>query len=47
MNKKGFTLIEMLAVVIILGLLSGIATLATSKILKNSREKEAKEKNQK
>ena len=42
MNKKGFTLVEILAVVLILGLLSGIATLSVNRILNNSRKKEAK-----
>ncbi len=41
MKKKGFTLIEILAVIIILALLSGIATLTAGRILKNSRKKEA------
>ena len=38
-NKKGFTLIEMLAAVVILGILAAIATIAINNILKSSRTK--------
>ena len=37
--KKGFTLIEMLAVVILLGLLALIGTMSVTNILKDNREK--------
>ena len=37
--KKGFTLIEMLAVVILLGLLALIGTMSVTSILKDNREK--------
>ena len=37
-NKKGFTLIEMLAAVVILGILAAIATIAIRRIIDNSRE---------
>lgn len=37
-NKKGFTLIELIAAIAILGIMSGIAVAAVSTILKNSRE---------
>ena len=37
--KKGFTLIEMLAVVILLGLLALIGTMSVTNILRNNREK--------
>ena len=42
MKKKGFTLIEMLGVIVILGILSGIVTLAVGYILRYSRIKLAK-----
>lgn len=39
MNSKGFTLIEMLAVVVILGVLGTIAVVGTTKYIKGSRNK--------
>ena len=41
MKKKGFTLVEMLAALVILGILSAIGTLAAGRILSNARKKEA------
>lgn len=38
-NNKGFTLVEMLGVVVILGIISVIAIVGTNKYLKQSREK--------
>ena len=37
-NRNGFTFVEMLAVVAIVGLLLGISTFAISKVLDNSRK---------
>ena len=37
-NKKGFTLVELLAVIIILGILSGIGIVAVGKIINNSKK---------
>ena len=37
-NKKGFTLIEMLAAVVILGILAAIATIVISRLINNSRK---------
>ena len=39
MNKKAFTLVEMLAVVLILGVIMAIATISYSKHLNTSRQK--------
>ena len=39
MNRKGYTLVEILAVVAILGILMGGATIAISTYIKNSRDK--------
>lgn len=39
MNKKGFTLTELLAVIAIISLISGIAAISYSLILKNSQNK--------
>ena len=38
MNRKGFTLVEMLAVVSILSILSGIAILGVTRYLKSSKD---------
>ena len=39
MNNKGFTLVELLTVIVIIGLLIAISIPATSKIMKASKEK--------
>ena len=39
MNKKGFTLVELLAVIIIIGIISGIAIGGTSIYMNKTREK--------
>lgn len=39
MNKKGFTMVELLAVIVILGILGTIGVVATNKYLVQSREK--------
>lgn len=36
-NKKGFTLVEVLAVITILGLLSGIAIISVSRLIEKNR----------
>lgn len=36
MSKKGFTLVELLATIVIIGLISGIATVAYSKLINHS-----------
>ena len=36
MNKKGFTLVELLTVIVIIGLISGIATVAYSKLISHN-----------
>ena len=36
-NAKGFTLVEVLAVVVILGIITGIATLSVNKIIEKSK----------
>lgn len=36
-NAKGFTLVEVLAVVVILGIITGIATLSVNKIIDKSK----------
>ena len=38
MNKRGFTLVELLATITILGILSGIGVVAVSAILNNARK---------
>lgn len=38
MNKKGFTLVELLAVIVILGLLATVAILSMSNVLENARK---------
>ena len=38
LNKKGFTLVEILAAIVILGILMGLAIVAVSSILSNSKE---------
>lgn len=42
MNKKGFTMVELLAVIVILGVLGTIGVVATNKYLVQSREKSYK-----
>ena len=42
MNKKGFTLVELLATIVILGVLSTIGITSTSKYLTQSRKKSYK-----
>ena len=37
MNKKGFTLVELLAVIIILSLLAVLASTSVTKVIKNSK----------
>ena len=39
MNRKGFTLVELLATLVILGLIVSIGSVAITKTIKNSREK--------
>lgn len=39
MNKKGFTMVELLAVIVLLGVLGTIGVVATNKYLVQSREK--------
>lgn len=39
MNKKGFTLVELLAVLVILGLIVSIGGVAITKIMSNTKEK--------
>ena len=39
MNSKGFSLIEMLAAVVILGILGTIVVVGTTKYIKQSRDK--------
>ena len=38
MNKKGFTLVEILAAIVILGVLMSVAIVSVSRILSNSKE---------
>ena len=44
MNKKGFSLVELLAVIIVLSIISLIAVRGYSKIMKTSAEKQLNEK---
>ena len=39
MNKKGFTLVELLAVIVVLGLISLLTIPAVDRIIKDNREK--------
>ncbi len=39
MNKKGFTLVELLATIVVLGILVGITVVASTGIFKNTKEK--------
>ena len=39
MNKKGFTLVELLATLVILGVIIGITVVVTSTVFKNTKEK--------
>ncbi len=39
MNKKGFSLVELLAVIAIMGILSGICILAVTRYISNSKKK--------
>ena len=42
MNKKGFTLVELLATILILAIVLGIGTISITSIIKNSKEKNYK-----
>lgn len=42
MNKKGFTIIELLGVIVVMGIILTMATLSVSKILNQSREARAR-----
>jgi len=44
MNKKGFTLVELLAVIVLVSLLMGLGVVGVSRISKNMKEKAFKEK---
>lgn len=44
MNKQGFTLTELLAVVVIIGLISGIAGFSYTKIMNDQKIKECEQK---
>lgn len=42
MNKKGFTIVELLAVIIVLGIIGGIGVVSVNNIVQTSREKSLK-----
>lgn len=44
MNKKGFTLVEVLSVIVIISLIAGIGAFSYSKVLEDSKIRECKQK---